>query len=591
MALFVGLLMYTRIRKIKRANGHIDEYVEILESYREDGKIHKKRIANLGNKSILKTQLQSLLKILDPSLLVNPIDSIQSKSSAPYGIIFLVHHYFSELRLWEALDSLSNSNGWADRVAVLVANRLSKPSSEHGLAGWLDTTYVIDRDGNRFLPEWKQHERVKVDLSWLQTFYRALDVLIENKETIEKELYLQLRDLFHLKVEMVFYDLTSTYFEGSGPAGIARYGHSRDKKKGNRQVLVGLVMANGFPIAHHTFAGNLRDHKTVETVIKDLEKRFEVGRIVFVGDRGMVTADVFSMVKDHQHGYLVGLQRRQRENIIRYIEQMEGPGELCSAGLTAKEKALETRVWEVPGDNAGERIFIVHSDERQAYEEAMREKSRGRVKEALEGLKERVATGRLKKKEEIGFAAGKILSQNHGHRYYDWKLTEEGQFEYFDHPVNFEREKKIEGKYVIQTEEKDLAPVEAVTRYKELSDVERGFRSLKDVIDMRPIYHQTESRTRAHIFVATLAFLIERMMEKRLKEANSILSVKDAIQALHSIQVVEYEVGDQKKKGVTAGSDRARQALKALKLNRVELPKTLPPRKLVPVGSQGKFPF
>jgi len=150
MALFVGLLMYTRIRKIKRANGHIDEYVEILESYRENGKIHKKRIANLGNKSILKTQLQSLLKILDPSLLAHPTESIQSKSSAPYGIIFLVHHFFSELKLWGVLDSFSNSKGWADRVAVLVANRLSKPSSEHGLAGWLDTTYMIDRNGNRF---------------------------------------------------------------------------------------------------------------------------------------------------------------------------------------------------------------------------------------------------------------------------------------------------------------------------------------------------------------------------------------------------------------------------------------------------------
>ena len=144
---------------------------------------------------------------------------------------------------------------------------------------------------------------------------------------------------------------------------------------------------------------------------------------------------------------------------------------------------------------------------------------------------------------------------------------------------------------LIQTEEEDITAPEAVARYKELSDVERGFRSLKDVIEMRPIYHQTEPRVKAHIFVAALAFLLERMLEKKLKGARSILSVKDALEALHTIQVVEYEVGDQKKKGVTAGSDRARQVLKALKINRVELPGAKGPTKKAGVVSQGKYLF
>jgi hypothetical protein len=175
---------------------------------------------------------------------------------------------------------------FADRVLVLVANRLCRPGSEHALAQWLESDFVCGRDGKRILAPWKQQGRVRVDLNWLQEWYRTLDQLLAGKERIEVELFARLRDLFHLQVEMVFYDLTSTYFEGRGPAGLANFGYSRDGKPRNRQVQVGLVMINGWPIAHHVFDGSLRDSATVEMVLKDLQERFGLGRVIFVGDRG-----------------------------------------------------------------------------------------------------------------------------------------------------------------------------------------------------------------------------------------------------------------------------------------------------------------
>ncbi len=566
--------MYARVQKIKRPNGHVDEYVQILESYREGGKVHQKLIANLGNKQVLKNQLGSLLKILKPSLLRGS-ESVEPEVSAPYGVVFLVHHLFSDLGLFDLFDELSRSAGFADRVALLVANRLCSPCSEHALAGWLESSYVVDRRGERFLPVWKSRGRVKVDLVWLNQFYRTLDILIAHKERIEKEMYLRLRDLFHLKVEVVFYDLTSTYFEGEGPSEIARYGYSRDGRPRNRQVLVGVVMANGFPIAHQVLEGNLRDDKTVEGVIEDLGKRFEVGRIIFVGDRGMVTQESVGFVQGQGHGYLVGLVRRRREQIIRYIESAQGPGRECAVGITVGERASlpKTWVWEVKGEGEGVRVFVVHSQEREAYERAMRERSMGRVREELEALKEQVAKGKLKSREKIGFHVAKILSRNHGHRYFDWRISKQGGFEYFEHPVRLEREKKIEGKYLIQTEEKELDAVEAVKQYKELSEVERGFRSLKDVLEMRPIYHQKESRVRAHIFVAALSFLLERVLEKKLKAAGVSLSAREALQALNTVSVVEFDVGVQKKTGVTPGSQRARQVLGVVGVSRAALPK------------------
>src|SRR5258705_266794 len=152
----------------------------------------------------------------------------------------------------------------------------------------------------------KQQGGVRVDLNWLQEWYRTLDQLLAGKERIEVELFARLRDLFHLRVEMVFYDLTSTYFEGRGPAGLAKFGYSRDGKPRNRQVQVGLVMINGWPIAHHVFDGSLRDSATVEMVLKDLQERFAFGRVIFVGDRGMVTIQNLALLRQRGQGYLVG---------------------------------------------------------------------------------------------------------------------------------------------------------------------------------------------------------------------------------------------------------------------------------------------
>src|SRR5579864_2962973 len=165
-----------------------------------------------------------------------------------------VRAVFDQLNLWSILDqTLGKAKGvrFADRVFVLVANRLTSPSSEHGLAGWLETDFVCDRRGRRFIPDWHTNRRVRVDFHQLDAWYRTLDQLHAAKSQIEVALYERLRDLFSLKPDLVFYDITSTYFEGAGPAGFAKHGHSRDGKPHNVQVIVGMVMVAGWPIAHH----------------------------------------------------------------------------------------------------------------------------------------------------------------------------------------------------------------------------------------------------------------------------------------------------------------------------------------------------
>jgi transposase len=572
--------MYLRTIKAKGADGVEFEYIRLVEAYWENGHSKQRVVANLGRKDILAPHLESLIALLGGGKKTKANspscgEHIEATVAACWGPMLVARSLWREFGLESILDGLAPKTNTAqkvaglalaDRVLVLVANRLCRPGSEHALAQWLESDFVCGRDGKRILAHWKQQGRVRVDLGWLQEWYRTLDQLLTRKDSIEVELFSRLRDLFHLQVEMVFYDLTSTYFEGAGPAGLADFGYSRDGKPRNRQVQVGLVMINGWPIAHHVFDGSLRDSETVETVLKDLQQRFGLRRVILVSDRGMVTIENLALLRQRGQGYLVGLKRRRNAQVNRYIQAAaQGRWQECPVGITAreKEKPPRTMVTEVAGEEPGVRVFVVQSEERLAYERAMREAAMEKTRQALEKLAVRVAAGRLKKAQNIGAAATRILSRNHGNRYYDWSL-EQGIFRYFEHPVHLPAEKALEGKYVIQTEELDLSAVQAVEVYKELSEVERSFRELKDLVEMRPIYHQRPKRVRAHIFVAALAFLLDRALEKKLKAAGVPMSSAQALEALRTVHVVDIRVGAEIRRGVTAGNHQARQILAAL---------------------------
>jgi transposase len=460
---------------------------------------------------------------------------------------------------------------WPSRALALIANRLTRPGSEHALGAWLESDYVCDRRGARYVPCWKRQGRVEIDLTQLQCWYRTLDHLLLNKDKIEVALYQRLRDLFDFQPDLVFYDLTSTYFAGHGPAGFAKHGYSRDGKPRNVQVVVGVVMVAGWPIAHHVWAGNTRDSKTVPEVVADLSKRFAFRQVVFVGDRGMVTEKNLGVLEkaEGEWGFLVGMTRRQNPEAETLIDRVDESRWInCTAGITAQEKSEppRTRVQEVSCDRAGVRVFVVDSDERRAYEQRMREKVMERARAGLQKVQSRVEKGRLKKAEKIGAAVERVMQRHHGHRYYDWTL-EDGRLRYFEHPVNLPREKKYEGKYLIQTDQPEMTPEEAVAQYKELNEVERGFHALKDPIGMRPIWHRAERRVRAHIFVAALAFLMDRLLERALKDGGVVLSAQAAWSALDTVRHVSFRVQGQLRCGVTPGSSRARQVLKTLKLS------------------------
>jgi transposase len=582
--------MFIRSVKTRSSSGTVHEYVRIVATVRDNGRVRQKVIANLGRRDTLEAMLPALNRFLtgqgELAGLADGQGPIDVLDASTWGPMLALRALWEQLGLWEILDQCDRHHpphlrcldeeeahdDWISRASALVANRLIAPTSEHGLARWLETDYVCDRRGRRYVPRWEEHGRVKVAFTQLQRWYRALDHLIAHKERIELALYHRLRDLFSLQPDLVFYDLTSTYFEGHGPEDFAAFGHSRDEKPRNVQVVVGVVMVGGWPIAHHVWAGNAVDKSTVGEVVEDLSGRFAFGRVVFVGDRGMVSTSNLAALKSPQSGrdfgFLLGVARRRNPQVESLLGRVdEGAWIDCPVGITAAEQAdpPRARVQEVPCDRAGVRVFVVDSDERRSYEQRLREQSMARARADLEKVQARVAKGRLKDPAKIGAAAERALRRHHGYRYYGWELRE-GRLEIFEHPVHLHREKLYEGKYLIQTDQPELTPVEAVTAYKQLNEVERGFRSLKDPIGMRPIYHRLEDRVRAHIFVAALAFLIERLLERRLKDAAANFSPAEALGALATVRRVTFRVGSERRMGVTPGSPRARQILKALHL-------------------------
>ena len=572
--------MFIRSIRVPSSSGVVHEYVRVVESVRDNGRVRQKVVLNLGRRDTLLTILPMLQRFLqgEPAPALPQDGPIEAVEASTWGPVLVVRHFFDKLGLWPLLDSCRRwprllpdedpDDDWPSRVLALIANRLVRPVSEHALAGWLETDYVCDRVGRRYLPHWKQHRRVRVDLSVLQYWYRTLDHLIINQAKIELALYGRLRDLFHFEPDLVFYDITSIYFEGQGPETLAKHGYSRDGKPRHVQVIVGVVMVAGWPIAHHVWAGNSRDSTTVAEVVKDLTQRFQFRRVVFVGDRGMVTEKNLEVVQeaDGDWGFLLGMTRRRNPEAEALIDGVVEEDWLdCPSGINGQEATVKqrTRVQEVSCARAGVRVFVVDSDERRGYEQRQREKAMQRVRQSLEKLRTRVSQGRLKDPAKIGAAAQRILSRNHGQRYYAWQLVA-GRFEFMEHPLNLPREKKYEGKYLIQTDQMAMTPLEAVAQYKELNEVERGFRSLKDPIGMRPIWHHHERRVRAHIFVAALAFLLERMLERALQDAGVPLSAQAALTALQTIRHVRFQVNGEERTGVTPGSPHARQVLRVL---------------------------
>jgi transposase len=467
--------------------------VLLRESSRLDGKIVKRTLANLSDWPT--AQIASLRRVLKGESLVAPAEAFRIQRSAPHGHVAAVLGTLRRLGLERILSRTPCSE--RDLVVAMVVARILEPSSKlattRGLRQETATSSLASLLG---LDQ-------SVDEAHL---YGALDWLLERQQNVENALAKR-----HLSDgSLVLYDVSSTYFEGRR-CPLARFGHSRDERSGNPQIVFGLLTApEGCPVAVEVFEGNTGDPTTVAPQVNKLRQRFGLQQVILVGDRGMLTsARIREDLKPQD-----GLQWISALKSVQ-IQQLVAGGAL-QLSLFDQCDLAEIRHPAYPG----ERLIACRNP-------LLAEERRRKRKELLEATEKQLnkivtATQRQKKplrgRREIGLAVGRILGRFKMGKHFRLFIEEDG-FRCERKQDNIEREAALDGIYVIRTSvpAETLSSEKVVERYKGLSDVERAFRSLKSVdLKIRPIYHYLADRVRAHVFLCMLAYYVEWHMRQAL---------------------------------------------------------------------------
>lgn len=527
--------MFPRIVNVKKGK-KVLSYLRVVENYRQRGKRKQRIIANFGRVELIGEKLGDLLIKLrkyTSELLVTP-DEIKSKACLDYGPLLAGKKLWEETGLGKLLRDkfrqLKITDKGESQVLALVLNRLIKPDSELGMMDWLDEIYLPEFQ-NKLFGSSREEPKIRAN-----RFYRCLDYLIREKENIEEHLWNFTRTLF--PADIVFYDITNLQFEGDGPK-IAKIGYPRLGKKNHNQVLLGLVVIEGLPVAHHVFRGNRAEKTTLDWVTKSVKKKYNVNRLIYVMDRGMITVENLERIDACGDGYIVGIKRRRNDEAKILLKENVATFEKIKENLFAKEiKCGDTR------------FVVCYNPERAKEEIKKRSEIIQELEEELNNLRERVKKGELKNVKPIIAKAEEILRHKHGKRYFCYE-AEAGKFEYYLDRKNILEEEKLDGKFIIKTKEKDLTKDIIVRRYKDLSDVEEMFKELKDFLCVAPIYHYADRRVKAHILVCVLALFLQKYFEQKLEKAKIDISSEKAINMLKRIKVVINQVGHLTLKYVT----------------------------------------
>jgi len=467
----------------------------LRESYRQDGKVRTRTIANISH--LRSAQIDALRASLSGAVSAPRLslaDSFVIDRSRPHGHVAAVLGSLRKLQLPAILDPRSSRH--RDLVIAMISARILNPASKLATARGLQSDTLHSSLG----------ESLSLDSADETELYAAMDWLLARQPRIERELAKrQLQD-----GAMVLYDLTSTYFEGRH-CPLAKLGHSRDDKSGTPQIVFGLLAnADGCPVAVEVFEGNTSDPKTVAKQVDKLRLRFGLQKVVLVGDRGMITSARIREDLPASHGieWISALRATQ-------IQKLAKDGQL-QMSFFDKTDMVEIAHPDFPG----ERLFACFNP--LLAEE--RARKRPELLAATEKQLEKIATATkrarrpLRGKQNIGVRAGKILNRYKMGKHFELRI-EEDSFHYKRKEANIEREQSLDGIYVIRTSVKQdaLSGEQVVASYKSLSGVERAFRSLKTVdLHVRPIHHRLPDRVRAHILLCTLAYYVEWHMRRSL---------------------------------------------------------------------------
>jgi transposase len=528
----------------RRKDGKTHEYWSVVENRRlSDGRVVQRQVLYLGE--INASQREAWRKTIEVqdegkrrqvalfpigSMPADAVDAIgvrlselQLRRPRQWGACWLGLQLWQQLELdafWgERLAPSRQGTPWLKVLKTLVAYRLIDPGSEWRLhRQWFDASAMADLLDTDF------------GVAEKNTLYRCLDRLVQHKDELFKFLVARWGELFGAKFDVLLYDLTSTYFETDeerGEEDLRQYGYSRDKRGDCRQVVIALIVTpEGFPLSYEVMSGDTADATTLEGFLRRIERRYGHADRIWVMDRGVPTEDSLEKMRQLGASYLVGTPKGR----LNRLEQdfLGRPWSQVRDGVQVKQLRTDEDVY-----------VLAKSEARVDKERAMRQRRLRRYLDRLQVLQGQALT-RDQLLMKLGAAkhdAGRAAELVKVTVPKDAATTASLRFE-LDR-TKLRKVRRREGRYLLRTNLGAEQPERLWTFYIQLTEVEQAFKELKHDLAVRPIFHRTEDRIEAHIFVAFLAYCLQVTLKAKLRKTAGGLTPREALMKFATMQMVD----------------------------------------------------
>jgi hypothetical protein len=508
-------------------------YLQLVENFWDSGSSKQRVLATLGRLDLLQQsgQLDALLasgaRFAQQALLLTAHASGQlpSVTTARIGPPLIFQ------RLWQ-------QTGCQDVVNALLAGRRFGFDVERAV--FLTVLHRLCASGSdRACEQWKDEYAIDgADTLQLHHLYRAMAWLGEElpadqqqgssklvprtvKDAIEEQLFARRRDLFS-QLDVVFFDTTSLYFEGEGGESLGQYGHSKDHRPDEKQMVVGAVLdGEGRPICCELWPGNTTDVTTLIPVVDRLWRRFRIRKICIVADRGMISNGTVEELEMQGRPYILGARMRRTREVREQVLADRGRFRVVHGPRRKATDPAPLKVKDVWVE--GRRYVVCVNEEEVASDRRRRE-------EIVAGLREQLRQG------------DKSLVGNEGYRRY---LKVEGEGHFAVDEAKIAEEARYDGTWVLRTNT-ELTAAEVALQYKQLWMVEQWFRSCKSLLETRPIYHRRDATIRGHVFCSFLALLLRRELQGKLSERGHDFEWAEVMRDLERVQYVAVEQGERR---------------------------------------------
>jgi len=517
--------MYLR-RHDKKVGGECYDYWSLVESVRTARGPRQKIVATIGKLPGLDKEervgWEEIKRILEgkpkpqpdlfeeyeepPSWATVNINKVSVERLRHFGDVYLGLLLWNKLGFAdfckEYMPEGKEEVPWSVMTSILVLARFCAPSSELQIAEvWYEKTALDDLLG--VSPDKINDDRL----------YRALDVLLPYKDGLCAHLQQRYGELFGSTFDFLFYDITSTYFEGTANGNPqAKRGYSRDSRPDCPQVCIGLVATKeGLPVAFEIFDGNRTDVTTTQEMVEAMEAKYGKANRVWVMDRGMVSEDNLEFMRTSGARYLVGTPK----SLLKKFEQ-----HLLDQDWEEVQPGVEVKLCQVP-EGADEVFVLCRSLGRKEKEKAILNRFVTRLEDKLAALAERATKGRVRDRQKVERQIGRLLERNsRAAPLFTVTVTDKDNRLLIDVKKNNERYEwamETGGSYILRTNWSESDPKVLWNTYIQLTEVEDAFRTTKHDLGMRPIFHQKKDRTQAHILVCFLSLALWRTLTQWMK--------------------------------------------------------------------------